>query len=572
MVTHDDSGRFLLTESGFLASQIASPAPGECPYTMLIGAGASLSSGIPDVSAMIREWRQEVFCHLHGYPVPMPTKRQAEYETWESGEYRQWLTDVRQHVNASTEYGTLFQYTRKTREERQMYIERLVADRLPSPGYLYLAGLIHAARVNRVLTPNFDDLLTDAMLLYYRTKPLACAYDSPISGLNGSSQRAKLVKLHGDFLFDTLEMAEQEMDILGENMQQKIVEMCEDKGLVVVGYSGNDESIMGPIRDGLRKNPKFLTKGIHWCLHRPDASSGARHVGEEGVPEPLRTIRKRHPDRVFLYAIPSFDRFMESVFYRCGLALPDTIRKPYENSVANLFYKSCQDLELREPLSAQMRDHMDKALEGMADSPDGNGMLMQRARTNFGTASDLHLIDEEYADAAEHYQTAFELAAQVLAGDGASKALRLRAMALQIDAQRGLGQCRHAQDKTFVEQIHAAYEVADAADAIKLGELTADEAEAQAELQHSFLRTLGFEAELSGGVSKSMVERARRCLDKVRATSVAARKLAELAADEALAPIADVIDVEVPPKTGAVGPSFAMKRTGEPRRIATESI
>ena len=52
---------FRLTESGFLASQIASPSPGECPYTLFLGAGASLSSGIPHVKSLIEEWKQEIF-------------------------------------------------------------------------------------------------------------------------------------------------------------------------------------------------------------------------------------------------------------------------------------------------------------------------------------------------------------------------------------------------------------------------------------------------------------------------------------------------------------------------------
>ncbi|MEZ5661253.1 MAG: SIR2 family protein [Burkholderiaceae bacterium] len=568
MATHDDSGRFLLTESGFLASQIASPPPGECPYTLLIGAGASVSSGIPGVSAMIREWRQEIYCHVHGYLVPMSEKRREDFERWQADEYPQWLADVQQYVNASTEYGTLFQYTRKTREERQMYIERLLADRLPSPGYLYLAGLIDGGRVNRILTPNFDDLLSDAMLLYYRAKPLSCGFDSPITSLNMSSQRAKLIKLHADFLYDTLDTAEQEVDALGENMRTKIVEMCEDKGLFVVGYSGHDESIMGPIRDGLRRNPKFLTKGIHWCLHHSEAEPGARHVNEDALPAPLRMIRKRYPDRVFLYSIPSFDRFMESVFYRCGLELPDTIRKPYEHSVANIFYKSCQDLERHEPLSAQIRDHMDKALESMADSPDGSAMQMQRARTNFGSAVDLHLHQGDPNEAGEHYELAYQLAGKVLETE-ISDVSRLYAMTLQIDAQLGIAQCRHALDKPFAEQIQAAREVAGEADKLRLGELDHDGAQAVASLQHAWLRVLAFETRLSGGLTKALLEQAHRALDKIRRLDIGAEKLLELNADEMLAPIAEVIDLTDPSKTGSLGSSFAMKKREEPKRVLT---
>ncbi len=82
---------FRLTESGFLASQIASPSPGECPYTLFLGAGASLSSSVPHVGALIEGWKQEIFCHLKGYFVPMPNEVQKEYSQWIEKEYEDWF-------------------------------------------------------------------------------------------------------------------------------------------------------------------------------------------------------------------------------------------------------------------------------------------------------------------------------------------------------------------------------------------------------------------------------------------------------------------------------------------------
>ena len=111
-----------------------------------------------------------MYCHLKGYPVPIPKNKYDEYTEWEKSEYSEWLYELKDYLQTSSTYGTLFQYARKTREERQMYIEKLVDDKQPSPGYIYLAGLIKAGLIDRILTTNFDDLLNDSLVNYYGIK------------------------------------------------------------------------------------------------------------------------------------------------------------------------------------------------------------------------------------------------------------------------------------------------------------------------------------------------------------------------------------------------------------------
>ena len=44
-----------------LALKIANTKPGDYPYTLFIGAGASASSGIPTAGQMVKNWQNELY-------------------------------------------------------------------------------------------------------------------------------------------------------------------------------------------------------------------------------------------------------------------------------------------------------------------------------------------------------------------------------------------------------------------------------------------------------------------------------------------------------------------------------
>ena len=51
----------------------------------------------------------------------------------------------------------------------------------------------------------FDDLIIEACYLYSeRMRPIVAAHDSVIQGVRVTSSRPKIIKLHGDFLYDNI--------------------------------------------------------------------------------------------------------------------------------------------------------------------------------------------------------------------------------------------------------------------------------------------------------------------------------------------------------------------------------
>lgn len=94
-------------------------------------------------------------------------------------------------------------------------------------------------------------------------------HDSSIRSVSITSKRPKIVKLHGDYLFDDIKSTLRETESLEQNTKEKFVEFCKEYGLIVVGYSGCDRSIMD-VLEFLVKQENYLKNGVYWCLRPGD--------------------------------------------------------------------------------------------------------------------------------------------------------------------------------------------------------------------------------------------------------------------------------------------------------------
>ncbi|MGP8328748.1 MAG: SIR2 family NAD-dependent protein deacylase [Methanosarcinaceae archaeon] len=341
-----------------LSEKVAKPKSGDCPYTLFLGAGASVSSGIPSANGMIREWQQLLYKSLNRI---RKIDDESKFDEWIKKEYKIWKVQ-HQTDEIDRDYSFLFSHFYQQPKERQLFIEQIVEDKKPTFGYLYLAGLIADNRFNRILTTNFDDLLNDALTKYYNIKPIVCAFDSAVAGIRVASQRPKIIKLHGEFLYDNIRNMKHELKSLDSNMEEKLYEMCKDFGLIVVGYSGDDESIMAPLRDMIRK-PEYLNMGLHWCIYQP------REEEKEKIPPKLKELKNYHSDRVHIYMIKSFDCLMEEMFLACKSKLPKVLTDPHRNSPPKEFYESVRDASTEE-LTSYMRNNLNLFMEMAATQID----------------------------------------------------------------------------------------------------------------------------------------------------------------------------------------------------------
>lgn len=228
-------------------------------YSIFLGAGASVTSEIRTAAQLIDEWAKELyerFCD--GQVAESAEQARLYFESKHSSWY-----------SPDNPYSSLFEKKFDLPTQRRRFVEQEVDNKLPSIGYAYLASLVDNNYFNTIFTTNFDDLINEAFYLFSNTRPLLCAHDSSIHSISITSKRPKIVKLHGDYLFDDIKSTLRETESLEQNTKEKFVEFCKEYGLIVVGYSGSDRSIMD-VLEFLVRQENYLKNGVYWCLRRSD--------------------------------------------------------------------------------------------------------------------------------------------------------------------------------------------------------------------------------------------------------------------------------------------------------------
>lgn len=84
---------------------------------------------------------------------------------------------------------------------------------------------------NTIFTTNFDQLVELALLQAdLKLNPIVCSHDASIASIPVVSNRPKVIKLHGDFLFDDIKTTLQETARLERNMENKFEEFLKILG------------------------------------------------------------------------------------------------------------------------------------------------------------------------------------------------------------------------------------------------------------------------------------------------------------------------------------------------------
>jgi len=219
-------------------------------FTLFLGAGSSVASGVTTATEMISDWRQKL------------------YSMYGSGEGVDSYMNNYHWFKRPEEYSVLFETLYDQPSQRREYIETCLETANPSWGYIYLVNLIRNQAFNTVFTTNFDDLLNEACYLFSGdVRPLVCAHDSSIRTLRITSARPKIIKLHGDFLFDDIKNTVRELESLEDNMRDKFKQYATEFGMIVVGYAGHDRSIMDTLNTLLKSDYNF-PHGIYWCVRK----------------------------------------------------------------------------------------------------------------------------------------------------------------------------------------------------------------------------------------------------------------------------------------------------------------
>ena len=254
-------------------------------FTLFLGAGASITSGIRSGGQLINQWKEDIY-NENNTSVSLEDFYNIQAPDW---------------YDSSNPYASLFEHRFDLQRQRRIFVEKEVANKTPSIGYAYLVNLIENGYFNTVFTTNFDDLLNEAFYRFSFVRPIVCAHDSSISGVTITSSRPKILKLHGDYLFDNIKATLRETESLEHNMRMKFQEYAKDYGLIIIGYSGQDRSIRD-ILTYLLQHDEYLKNGLYWCLKQGELDT---------INSELKKLLWH--DKVFIVEIDGFDELMAEI-------------------------------------------------------------------------------------------------------------------------------------------------------------------------------------------------------------------------------------------------------------------
>ena len=296
-------------------------------FSLLVGSGASSTSRVRTAQDMIDEWRVLLYNR---------SDRSISFKQWVIGQ--SWS-------DHEDEYSILFETIYDQPSQRRVYIEECVKDAHPSWGYVYLTDLLSNRFFDVVFTTNFDDLINEACYLYSDgLRPIVAAHDSAIQGIRVTSGRPKIIKLHGDFLYDNIKNTLTELETLEANTKKKFNQFAQEYGLVVLGYGGRDRSVMDTVELLLRDDENYK-QGVYWCLRR-----------EAPISRRLESLLRR--DRVYLVEVDGFDEFTADLHKTAQLMLPKPIARPFDmaRDRARLFTEVDESLKSHPVIGAHVEE------------------------------------------------------------------------------------------------------------------------------------------------------------------------------------------------------------------------
>ena len=284
-----------ITTVGFLSEFLRRhESMGDRPFCWVLGSGASIQSGIPTGSALVAQWLKE----LH----EMEDLEQHPIERWATAEN----LEIPEFDYSKAAHYYPWVYRRRYRdfpEQGYAFLEKAMERAEPSYGYSVLAQIMAGTQHKAAVTTNFDNLVADALAVYTRALPLVCGHESLTGFIRPNLQRPLVAKIHRDLLLNP-KSDPTELEKLPGEWSSALTTIFESYTPIVIGYGGNDGSLMG----FLKSLPR-IKGGIFWC-HRSGDTPDSR----------IHEVLDQHQGR--LVPILGFDELMLQLWEKLGLASP----------------------------------------------------------------------------------------------------------------------------------------------------------------------------------------------------------------------------------------------------------
>ena len=269
-----------------------------------LGAGASIQSQVPSAYDLVWQFKRTLYCNLNNIS-------EQSFKDLQSIETKRKIQSFFYGIvgfpkeDSIDEYSFYFEKCFPSVLSRRDFIESKVSNKLPSSGYLCLAALMQKKVINNIFTTNFDSLVESAIHILEPLKRVVTLSSSLTPELPVGESNYKIVKFHGDYLYDKIQNTSSELKSIEEELKQSSFSLLNDSQMFVVGYAGNDDSVINWLYEGLDNN-QFLSKGLFWCVLK------GQNINEK-TKNILEYANKKGRE-VAIIEITDFDDFLYNIY------------------------------------------------------------------------------------------------------------------------------------------------------------------------------------------------------------------------------------------------------------------
>jgi len=210
--------------------------------------------------------------------------------------------------------------------------------------HIAIASLIKAGYIQRVLTFNFDNVLTKACGLCGEYPAI---YDYAASSASASINHLvtpSIIHLHGQGFGLTMINSEEETRQHAENLSPLIKKIMDESPIIAIGYSGEADAVF-PVLAGTYNSEHSL----HWCDYGEEAKSHVSGLLAQ-YPDHIKHYGNTDADRFLIQLAQELDCFPPNIFENPVTHLREEIRDvaPYplaENSEYDVLEQMRQTLD-----------------------------------------------------------------------------------------------------------------------------------------------------------------------------------------------------------------------------------
>ena len=315
---HEEQEDIILPLDAFIRSVGVNRAT---PHALFLGAGASVSSGVPSAEKCIWEWKRSIFATNN--PGLEEQFSELSLPSVQS-RIQEWLDrqGIFPSVGSTDEYEFYIEHCYPIMENRRAYFQDRIRSAKPHVGYRLLSHLAQGDIMRSVWTTNFDGFATRTAADFNLTT-IEVGIDCQ-DRLHRIPSKGELVcvSLHGDYRYDSLKNTQEELQTQETELREALIRELRNTPMIVIGYSGRDQSVMEVFKTA------YTGQGLgtlYWCGY-----------GDGEIPEHIADlIRHARANKRQAFYVPAqgFDDLMTRLALHC---LDSEARQAAQNDLSQM--------------------------------------------------------------------------------------------------------------------------------------------------------------------------------------------------------------------------------------------